>query len=179
MEEKSFETDIFWTSASSYTRSILMQILTDWWWAPLLLIIGCSIMAIYVNIAFIYVSLILIFIIIPTLLMFIYLYYSSSQEARIAILRKKIIIEEQGITIKFEPIEATKPNNNSNSNIIQPKDLFYSKDDILSIYNMGSYIKINLKNGRYKSITIPINQIKGNHNCFLAYILQYNKQIIN
>ena len=179
MKKESFETDIFWTSASRYTKSILMQILSDWWWVPLLLIIGCSIMAIYINIAFIYVSLILIFIIMPILLMFIYFYHSSSQEARVAILRKKIIVEEVGITIKFDPIEVTNLNNHSISNIIQPKDLFYPKKDILSIYNMGSYIKINLKNGRYKFISIPINNVKGNPSCFLAYILQYNKQNID
>lgn len=179
MEQDFFETNIFETSASNYVKSILIQVITDWWWVPLLLIIGCSIMAIYINTAFIYVSLILIFIIIPILLMFIYFCHSSSQEARIAILRKKIIVDEQGIKIKFEPIEITNINNHLNSKIIQPKDLFYTKDDILSIYNMGSYIKINLKDGRYKFISIPINQIKDNPNCFLAYILQYTKQNID
>lgn len=119
----------------------------------------------------------LMFIIVPSALMFVYFYHSSSSEARIAVLRKYIKFNDSGITIYFEPVESVVYDDSSKLKVYQPQPIFYSANDIASVYIMGKYIKINLKGGRYKFVNIPLKEIKGNVNDFLAYILQYNEQI--
>lgn len=169
-----FETDVFNMSTNQYIKLILLQMLVKWCWIPVILILCCVILAYTINVAFVYVALMLVFIIIPTVLMFAYFYHSSSTEARVAILLKSIKISDSGILIDFEPVETVVYDDSSKSKVYQPQPIFYPKNDVVSVCIMGNYVKIILRGGRYKFINIPLTQIKGDVNDFLAYILQYN-----
>lgn len=175
MNDEIFETNIFNTPTNKYIKSILLQMLVKWCWVPIILILCCVVLAYTINVAFVYVALMLVFIIIPSALMFAYFYHSSTNEARVAILHKSIKFNEAGIYINFEPIDVVDYEDASSSKIYQPQAIFYPKVDVLSICNMGNYVKIKLKGGSYKFINIPLKQIKGDVNDFLAYILQYNE----
>lgn len=173
MIEGKFATNEYSISANKYIKSVLLMVLSRWWWVPVLLVLLSLILS-TVNISFIYVALILIFIIFPTALMFIYFHQSTTQESRIAILKKTISIGNNGILIKFAPIERIKyVGDEEHVEKIVPKPIFIPKSDVKSVVNMGTYIKVYLNGGRYKFIEIPFNEINGNENEFLAYILQY------
>lgn len=175
MNDAIFETNIFNTSTNQYIKSILMQMLVKWCWVPIILIFCCVVLTYTINNAFLYVALMLVFIILPSALMFAYFYHSSTNEARVAILHKSIKFNDAGILIDFEPIDVVDNDDFSNSIIYHPQSIFYPKDDIDSACIMGNYVKIKLKGSSYKFINIPLKQIKGNVNDFLAYILQYNE----
>lgn len=178
MNDVNFETTVFNTPTNQYIKSILLQMLVKWCWIPIILVLCCVILAYMVNVAFIYVALMLLFIIIPSALMFAYFYHSSSSEARVAVLRKSIKINDSGVLVNFESIEVVDYGDSSKSKVYQPQSEFYPQNNIASVFVMGKYVRINLKGGSYKFINIPLKEIKGNVNDFLAYILQYNEQNI-
>lgn len=173
MIEGKFTTNEYSISANNYIKSVLWMVLGRWWWVPAFLVLLSLILSM-VNISFIYVALILIFIIFPTTLMFIYFHQSTTQESRIAILKKTLTIDNNGICIKFAPIERIKyVGDEEQMEKVVPKSIYIPKSDVKRVVDMGAYIKIYLNGGRYKFIIIPFNEINGNESEFLAYILQY------
>ena len=169
-----FKTNAFNTTSNQYTQSVLLLILSHWWWVPMLLILVCALLSVTVNPSFVFVALILIFIIVPTVLMFIYFHQSTTQEARIALLKKVLIIGNDGINIDFNSINKVRYEVNEEvKETITPKPLFIARSEIKKVEYTGYNIRLYLKGGKYKFITIPINEIEGDTDAFLAYILQY------
>lgn len=172
MENKILETEYFSMSSNKYVKTILLMILFDYWWAILLLLFGCALLAAMVNLAFIYVGLIILFILFPSALMFIYFYHSTTEEARIAVLSKKLILDDDKVIVKFKPIKPKSQEENEES-LIYPKSVFINKENIDKVEDMGGYIRVYIKGGRYKFLTIPSNVVKGDLSLFLAQVLQY------
>ena len=176
MKELSFKTNEFSTSVNRYVKSILLKVLSRWCWLPIILFLLCFILTITLTLKFIFVALILLFLIVPTALMFVYFYHSTTQEARIAILKKVITINEEGIKIDFSPIKKYKTEEYSSENdpeYFKPQSCFIPRENVCKVENMGSYISVQLKGGKYKFITIPLGELNGDVNAFLAYILHY------
>lgn len=172
MENKILETEYFSMSSNKYVKTILFMILFDYWWAILLLLFGCALLAAMVNLSYIYVGLIILFILFPSALMFIYFYHSTTEEARIAVLSKKLILDCDKIIVKFKPIKPKSQEDNE-ENLIYPKSVFINKEYIDKVEDMGGYIRVYIKGGRYKFLTIPSNVVKGDLSLFLAQVLQY------
>lgn len=174
MKNNVLETEPFSLPTGKYVKSILMMFLSDWWWGIVLLMLSCVLLATLANVLFIYVGLIILFILFPSALMYIYFYYSTTQEARIAILSKIIKIEETRIVIEFEPIVYNHDDDKGIEKTVVPKPIYISNTDVRNVENMGSYIRIFLKGGKYKFITIPFEKVKGIQDEFLAHVLRYN-----
>ena len=107
-------------------------------------------------------------------MMFIYFHQSTTQEARIALLKKIITIDNDGINVDFKPINRVRYEGNEEiEETITPKSLFIAHSQIKKVEYTGYNIRLYLKGGKYKFIAIPINEIEGDKDAFLAYILQY------
>ena len=107
-------------------------------------------------------------------MMFIYFHQSTTQEARIALLKKVITISDDGINIDFKPINRVRYEGNDEvEETITPKPSFIARSQIKKVEYTGYNIRLYLKGGKYKFIAIPINEIDGDAEAFLAYILQY------
>ena len=163
-----FETEYFSITSGKYVKTILLMMLFDYWWAILLLLLSCALLAALVNLAFVYVGLIILFILFPSALMYIYFYFSTTEEARIAVLSKKVKLEDDIIMVQFEPIMPVSYEEDENAKQICPKS-----EDIKKIDDMGAFIRIYLKGGKYKFLTIPFSVVKGDLTLFLAQVLQY------
>ena len=174
MEKNVFETEYFSITSGKYVKTILLMMLFDYWWAILLLLLSCALLAALVNLAFVYVGLIILFILFPSALMFIYFYFSTTEEARIAVLSKKVKLEDDIIVVQFEPIMPVSYEEDENAKPICPKSVFIKKEDIKKIDDMGAFIRIYLKGGKYKFLTIPFSVVKGDLTLFLAQVLQYS-----
>lgn len=173
MEKNKFETEPFSEQASVYAKTVMLMILSSYWWIFVLLILGCALLSVMINLAFIYVGLIILFILLPSSLMFTYFYITTTTEARIAVLSKRITFSDKGINIEFLPIKRNFDKEECD-NPIQPKPVFIEREKVVSVENMGNNVRLYFKGGKYKFISIPFNVVKGDANDFLAYILQYN-----
>lgn len=151
--------------ASYYIRSVMMRIFAHWWWLPTLGIVAFLALAALVDFAFVFVALILGFIIVPTVMMFAYFYHSTTPEARIAVLSKKIVIDNDNITIVFDPLQP-KGDDEEVASPVTPKPVIIGRSEILRVDNMGKTIVFHLKGRRYRCITIPTNTIKGDVTVF-------------
>lgn len=171
MKNKQFETTSFSVPASQYIRSVLLRVFAHWWWLPTLGIVAFLVLAALVDFAFVFVALILGFIIVPTVMMFAYFYHSTTPEARIAVLSKKIVIDKDYITIVFDPLQP-KGDDEDATTPITPKPIIIGRSEISRVDNMGKTIVFHLKGSRYRCITIPTNVIKGEVTDFLAHVLQ-------
>ena len=170
-----FETKPFSQQASKYAHAVMMMLLARFLWVPILLIGCCIVLGMVVNSAFFYVSLILLFILFPSVLVFAYFYMTTTMEARIAVLSKSIKIEETGILVKFEPIRYSLPNGDvDEEKEVLPTPIFIHNEDVRNVENMGNSIRIFLKKGKYNFITIPINEVVGDKDDFWAHVLRYN-----
>ncbi len=108
--------------------------------------------------------------------MFIYFHQSTTQEARIALLKKIITISDDGIKIEFMPIIRVRYEGSEEiEETITPKPSFIARSEIKKVEYTGYNVRIYLKGGRYKFITIPIKEFEGESDAFLAYILQYKE----
>ncbi len=171
MENKRFETESFAMPSSRYVGMVMTRILAHWWWIPTIFIAGCAFLAAIVNINFIFVALMIIFILIPTALMFTYLYYFTTTEARIAVLSKKLVFDNHSITVFFDEITYNDNNGETTKNVT-PSPITLDIKEIKRVDNMGKHIVIHLKGNLYRFISVPLNAVKGDVPDFLAYILQ-------
>ena len=86
------------TSGDYVKRLFSAYMSRHWWWfvLPVLILLGLSI----VNIKFIIVALMVLFIIIPMALSLIYFNYALTDEARLSITEKELKVTDEGISIK-------------------------------------------------------------------------------
>lgn len=173
MKNVKFETEEYSIPANEYFKNLMVGVLLHYWWVPILVSLTSIMLAMLIDIAFIFVGLIILFIIFPMLSMFIYLNYSTQKETRIAILRKKIKFCEEGFEIVFSPICKKDMDGNFTGECVNPKPYYIHKKEINRIENMGNKLKISLKGGHNKFILVPICYINGWNDEYLAYILQY------
>ena len=75
--------------------------LADYWlWMAMPLAV-CAILAIWIDVRFIIVAMMVLFIIMPMVLALLYFYYGFSPEARWSIMEKTVTLDENGITLDF------------------------------------------------------------------------------
>ena len=88
-------------SSSAYMRHLCTMFLADnWLWlvAPVAL---CAVLAIWIDVRFVIVAMMVLFIALPMVLALLYFYYGLSPEARWSIMEKTATVDDQGITLSF------------------------------------------------------------------------------
>lgn len=77
-----------------------MFVADNWLWMVLPVAI-CAILAFWIDIRFVLVAMMVLFIVLPMLLALLYIYYGFSPEARWSVMEKSAVIDADGITLSF------------------------------------------------------------------------------
>ncbi len=150
------ETQPFKTSSGTYISTIFKQWLSRYWWTIVLPELLCIILAFTYNIAFAFVALMLLFIVYPIILSFIYFYYALTPRAVSSIFEKKITITQEGIHINY-----IAPDEKDDKIYKTPNDETISWDEIKSANYSGCHCTLRLTDNKYSYVIIPFQSIEG------------------
>lgn len=144
--DTSFETGIHRTDSYHYMRTVAEVWSGRWWWTIALPVLTCFALGMALNIAFIFMAFMVVFLIVPMVMMFLYFYYALTPEARMAILNKRLRISPSGIDVVYEPIGDNAP---------APKAVHVTWDEITAIEYRAHDMMMRLNGSRYRFMLIP------------------------
>ncbi len=87
--------------AGTYMRHLCAMFVADKWLWMVAPVAVCGMLAIGLDVRFIIVALMVLFVVLPMILSLLYFYYGFSPEARWSIMEKTVTIGQQGITLDF------------------------------------------------------------------------------
>ena len=132
------------TSGEYMSRLCRMFLADNWLWMALPLAV-CIILAIFIDVRFAIVAMMVLFIVLPMVLALLYFYYGLSPEARWSIMDKTVTINEDDITLEFTDERMKK-------HVIP-------KGDVLSIIETDNLTLIMLRGRRYTCLMLPTSII--------------------
>ncbi len=89
-------------SPGNYMRELCLMFMADnWLWMALPLAL-CTVLAVWVDVRFAIVAMMVLFIVLPMVLALLYFYYGLSPEARWSIMDKDMTVDSDGITLHFD-----------------------------------------------------------------------------
>ena len=126
-------------------KHLCSMFLADNWLWMVLPIAVCGMLAIFIDVRFIIVALMILFVVLPMLLALLYFYYGLSPEARWSIMEKTATIDDSAITLDFVDERMKK-------HVIPREDVhdIIEKDDALIIMLRGK---------RYTSLMLPASVV--------------------
>ncbi len=148
---RTFVTHPYRTGSGHYIRTVAGLWAARWWWTIALPITACFIFA-ATNIAFAFVALMILFIIIPMIISFLYFYYALTPEAIMAMRNKRIHFSTKDITITYEPA-----NEEDSTPAYPPAHIDWN--DVISIEYRSRDMILHLKGSRYRFLLIPYEAI--------------------
>lgn len=119
--------------------------LTDYWLWMVLPVAVCAILAIWVDVRFVIVAMMVLFIVLPMVLALLYFYYGLSPEARWSIMDKTATIDDKGITLDFSHERMKKH--------------AIGWDDVRYIIEKEDVVMLMLKGRRYTCLMLPASVI--------------------
>ncbi len=122
-------------------RQLCLMFLADNWLWMVLPIAICAILAFFVDVRFIIVAMMILFIVMPMVLALLYFYYGFSPEARWSIMEKTLTIGNEGITLTFTDERMKKH--------------AIGWDDVLHIIEKDNVLLFMLKGKRYTCLMLP------------------------
>ena len=117
-----------------------MFLADNWLWMVLPVAV-CGMLAYFIDVRFIIVAMMILFVILPMLLSLLYFYYGLSPEARWSIMEKTTTFDDSGITLDFADERMKK-------HVIP-------REDVLNIIEKDDTLIIMLRGKRYTSLMIP------------------------
>jgi len=88
-------------AANTYMRHLCLMFLVDNWLWMVLPVALCGVLAVWLDVRFVIVALMVLLVAMPMLLSLLYFYYGFSPEARWSIMEKSVEISQQGLTLNF------------------------------------------------------------------------------
>ena len=132
-------------TSGCYMKHLCSMFLADNWLWMVLPVAVCGMLAIFIDVRFIIVALMILFVVLPMLLALLYFYYGLSPEARWSIMEKTATIDDSGITLDFADERMKK-------HVIP-------REDVLNIIEKDDTLIIMLRGKRYTSLMIPSSVI--------------------
>ena len=124
-----------------YMRHLFLMFLADNWLWMVLPVAICAMLAIWIDVRFIIVAFMVLFIAIPMILSLLYFYYGFSHEARWSIMEKTIAIDPEGATLTFTDERM--------------KQHVIRWDDVREIIIKNDALLLMLKGKRYTCLMMP------------------------
>ena len=122
-----------------------MFLADNWLWmlAPVAV---CGILAVWVDVRFVIVAMMVLFLVLPMVLALLYFYYGLSPEARWSIMEKSVTLNEEGMTLDFVDERMKK-------HVIRWDDVRYiiEKDDVVTLMLAGGR--------RYTCLMLPTSVV--------------------
>ena len=132
-------------TSSCYMKHLCSMFLADNWLWMVLPVAVCGMLAYFIDVRFIIVAMMILFVILPMLLSLLYFYYGLSPEARWSIMEKTTTFDDSGITLDFADERMKK-------HVIP-------REDVLNIIEKDDTLIIMLRGKRYTSLMIPSSVI--------------------
>ena len=88
-------------TSNQYMRHLCFMFLADNWLWMVLPVALCGVLAVWKDLRFIIVALMVLFVVMPMILALLYFYYGFSPEARWSIMEKTVDINSSGMTLMF------------------------------------------------------------------------------
>lgn len=132
-------------TAGTYMRHLCMMFLADNWLWMVAPVAVCAVLAVWIDVRFVIVALMVLFVVMPMLLALLYFYYGFSPEARWSIMEKSATVDGQSITLHFT-------DERMRTHVIRWGDVrtIIEKDDALLLM---------LKGKRYTCLMLPMSVI--------------------
>ena len=132
-------------SPGTYMRHLSLMFLADNWLWMCLPVAVCAVLAVWLDVRFIIVALMVLFVALPMVLALLYFYYGFSPEARWSIMEKNAAIDERGITLTFTDERM--------------KTHVIAADDVREIVDKEDVWMLMLKGNRYRCLMLPTSAI--------------------
>jgi hypothetical protein len=134
-------------TASAYMRQLGSMILADNWLWLVLPVALCGVLAVWIDVRFVIVALMVLFVVVmPMLLTWLYIYYGFSPEARWSIMEKTVTVDENGLVLDFADERMKK-------HVIR-------RDDVRDIIVKDDAVLLMLTGGRrYTCLMLPASVI--------------------
>ena len=132
-------------SPASYMRHLSLMFLADNWLWMCLPVAVCAVLAVWIDVRFVIVALMTLFVALPMVLALLYFYYGFSPLARWSIMEKKAAIDDQGITLTFTDERM--------------KTHVINRDDVRHIIEKEDVWMLMIKGNRYNCLMLPTSAI--------------------
>ena len=132
-------------SPGSYMRHLSLMFLDDNWLWMCLPVAVCAVLAVWIDVRFVMVALMTLFVALPMVLALLYFYYGFSPEARWSIMEKNAAIDERGITLTFTDE--------------QMKTHVIAADDVREIVEKEEVWMLMLNGARYTCLMLPASAV--------------------
>ena len=132
-------------TAGSYMRELCLMFLADNWLWLVLPVAVCAVLAIWVDVRFVIVAMMALFIVLPMVLALLYFYYGLSQEARWSIMDKSVTIGDAGITLEFTDERM--------------KTHVIPRDNVRHIIEKDDVVMLMLDGKRYTCLMLPASVV--------------------
>ena len=132
-------------TAGCYMRKLCTLFLADNWLWMVAPVAVCAVLAVWIDVRFVIVALMVLFVVLPMILSLLYFYYGFSPEARWSIMEKTADVSPQDITLNFADERMKK-------HAIRWDDVRYiiEKDDV---------VMLMLKGKRYTCLMFPASVV--------------------
>ena len=132
-------------TAGCYMRKLCTLFLADNWLWMVAPVAVCAVLAVWIDVRFVIVALMVLFVVLPMILSLLYFYYGFSPEARWSIMEKTADVSPQGLTLIFADERMKK-------HAIRWDDVRYiiEKDDV---------VMLMLKGKRYTCLMFPASVV--------------------
>jgi hypothetical protein len=121
-----------------------MFLADNWLWMCLPVAV-CAVLAVWIDVRFVIVALMTLFVALPMVLALLYFYYGFSPLARWSIMEKKAAINDQGITLTFTDERM--------------KTHAINRDDVRHIIEKEDVWMLMIKGNRYNCLMLPTSAI--------------------
>ena len=132
-------------TAGSYMRELCLMFLADNWLWLVMPVAVCVVLAIWVDVRFAIVAMMVLFIVLPMVLALLYFYYGLSQEARWSIMDKSVTIGDAGITLEFTDERM--------------KTHVIPRDNVRHIIEKDDVVMLMLDGKRYTCLMLPASVV--------------------
>lgn len=130
-------------TAGAYVRHCMMRWLGRWWWSLALPVAVCAALSLWQPV-WLFVALMLLCLLAPAVLAFIYYNYALSPQAVATLAPRTVAVDSQGLTLTDTATGKTERINKSN---------------IAGVEDTGRCFIVNFTKPRYHHLTIPFSAI--------------------
>ena len=132
----------------TYMRHLSLMFLADNWLWMCLPVAVCGVLAVWFDVRFVIVALMVLFVALPMLLALLYFYYGFSPQARWSIMEKNAVIDDNGITLTFTDERM--------------KTHVIATDDVREIIEKEDVWMLMLQGSRYNCLMLPTSAVDPN-----------------
>lgn len=132
-------------TSGTYMRHLCTLFLADNWLWMVLPVAVCALLAVWIDVRFVIVALMVLLVVLPMILALLYFYYGFSPEARWSIMEKTVSVDSKGLNLSFTDERMKKH--------------AIRWDDVRNIIEKDDVIMLMLKEHRYTCLMLPTSVV--------------------